>query len=84
VPRPADDLARGLIALGEAIKKTRKEKGLTQEGLAQRVDLHVSYISVIEAGRRNPTWSVVRRISQALSLPLADLARLAEEMERKL
>jgi transcriptional regulator with XRE-family HTH domain len=84
VPPLPSDPDKVLLGLGRAINKARKEKGLTQEGLALRVDLHETYISIIESGRRNPTWLVVRRISDALGVPLPDLARRAEELEREL
>jgi transcriptional regulator with XRE-family HTH domain len=84
VPTLSLDLDKVLLALGRAINEARKEKGLTQEELALRVDLHETYISLIERGRRNPTWGTVRRISLALGVPLPELARRAEELERKL
>jgi transcriptional regulator with XRE-family HTH domain len=76
------DLDAALIALGRAINAIRKERGLRQEDLAERASLHESYISVLESGQRNPTWSAVRRISDGLEVPLSELARRAEEFER--
>ncbi|HWT89982.1 MAG TPA: helix-turn-helix transcriptional regulator [Solirubrobacterales bacterium] len=73
-----------MIALGRAIRELRREKRLTQEQLALGADLDESYISFIESGRRNLTWGTVRRISKALGVPLPELARRAEEQERKL
>lgn len=84
MPSLSLDLDKVLLALGRAINEARKEKGLTQEELALRVDLHETYISLIERGQRNPTWGTVRRISIALGVPLPELARRAEELERKL
>jgi transcriptional regulator with XRE-family HTH domain len=83
VPPHSDDLERALIALGRAIHEARRAKNLTQEELALRTDLHETYISIIERGRRNPTWGVVRRISHAIGISLVDLARRAEELERE-
>jgi len=74
---------KGLIALGRAVNELRKEKGLTQEELAERGNLHESYISVIEGGQRNPTWATLRGISHGLGVPLAELIRRADELERK-
>lgn len=82
MPPHSDDLERALNALGRAIREARSAKGLTQEELALRTDLHVTYIGVIERGRRNPTWGVVRRISHALGVSLPEMARRAEEFER--
>ena len=83
MPPHSDDLERALIALGRAIHEARRAKNLTQEELALRTNLHETYIGVIERGRRNPTWGVVRRISIALGLPLPELARRAEEFEQE-
>jgi transcriptional regulator with XRE-family HTH domain len=82
VPSSAQDLKVVLAALGRAVKEIRKEKEVTQEELSRRTELHESYISIIESGQRNPKWSAVRRISYGLEVPLAELARRAEEFER--
>jgi transcriptional regulator with XRE-family HTH domain len=82
VQPPSDDLEKALIALGRAIYEARREKKLTQEELALRTNLHVTYIGIIERGRRNPTWGTVRRISLALGVRLSEMARRAEEFER--
>jgi transcriptional regulator with XRE-family HTH domain len=84
VTRRLPELDKILIALGMAVREARGRKNMTLEELALRADLHVSYISLIESGRRNPTWGTVRRISLALGVSLPELARRAEELERKL
>jgi transcriptional regulator with XRE-family HTH domain len=80
-PTPLEEKA--LVALGRAISELRREKGLTQEELAQRVELHESYISFIESGRRNPTWGTVLRISRGLEVPMSELVQRATKLERK-
>ena len=80
-PTPLEKKA--VVALGQAIKEFRKKKGLTQEELAQRTELHESYISVLESGRRNPTHGTVRRISRGLGVSLLELVQRADELERK-
>lgn len=82
MPPRSDDLEKALIALGKAIHEVRRERGLTQEELASRAEVHETYISFLESGRRNPTWGVVRRISLALGVPLPEMAQRAEEFER--
>ncbi|HYG96083.1 MAG TPA: helix-turn-helix transcriptional regulator [Solirubrobacterales bacterium] len=71
------------IGLGKAIRKLRTEGQLSQETLGHRADIHPTWISHIESGRINPTWGNVRRIAKGLEVPLAQLAGLAEELERK-
>lgn len=63
-----DDL-RG--ALGLRIKELRERLGLSQERLAERAGLHVTYISGIERGRRNPGLNILASLAKALrtSLP---------------
>jgi transcriptional regulator with XRE-family HTH domain len=72
------------IGLARAIRKLRTEVELSQETLGLRSEIHPTWISHIESGRVNPTWGNVRRIAAGLKVPLADLAALAEELERKL
>jgi transcriptional regulator with XRE-family HTH domain len=45
------------MALGQAIRDLRQKRGITQEELASVVEVHPTYISMIEAGRRNVAWS---------------------------
>jgi transcriptional regulator with XRE-family HTH domain len=71
------------IGLGKAIRQLRTEGQLSQETLGHRADIHPTWISHIESGRINPTWGNVRRIAKGLKVPLAQLADLAEELERK-
>ncbi|MDQ2629703.1 MAG: helix-turn-helix domain-containing protein [Actinomycetota bacterium] len=71
------------IGLGKAIRQLRTEAGLSQETLGHRADIHPTWISHIESGRINPTWGNVRRIAKGLKVPLAELADLAENLERK-
>jgi transcriptional regulator with XRE-family HTH domain len=71
------------IGLGKAIRQLRTENNLSQETLGHRADIHPTWISHIESGRINPTWGNVRRIAKGLKVPLAELAKLAEELERK-
>jgi transcriptional regulator with XRE-family HTH domain len=73
-PDPQPGLAR-------AIAQLRKERGLTQEQLAELAQQHPTRISHLESGRVNPRWGVVRRIASALGVSMKDLAALAEELE---
>lgn len=44
---------RLLQELGNRVRSARKEKGLSQEGLAHLSGLHRTYVSSIERGERN-------------------------------
>jgi len=55
-------------SLGSRIKEARKQKGLTQEQLAERTDLSTTHISNIENGKAIPSLQAFVDIVNALSL----------------
>jgi DNA-binding XRE family transcriptional regulator len=55
--------------------KSSKERGLTQEVLAERTELSVSYIGFIERGENVPTLTIVLNLAEALEVEAADLVR---------
>ena len=67
--------------LGRAIRQLRTERGLSQEEVGLRAEIHPTWISHLESGRNNPAWGSVRRIAAALGVRLPELAALAEELE---
>jgi transcriptional regulator with XRE-family HTH domain len=69
--------------LGRAIKQLRTERGLSQEEIGLRAEIHPTWISHIESGRNNPAWGSVRRIAAALDVRLSELAALAEELDER-
>ena len=64
-----------LVALGDAVRQKREERGLTQEGLAEIATLDRTYISDIERGTRNPGFKNVARLAQALGVTLSELCQ---------
>jgi len=69
------------VALGRAIRLRREELGLEQQAIALDAEVEPSWISHIESGRQNPAWGTVDRIARALGWSIAELARLADELE---
>lgn len=65
--------------LGRALRQTRVEREMTLEALAKASDLHWTYLSGIERGRRNPTLKVLAAVAVALDIKTSELVRLAEE-----
>ncbi len=60
-----------LRLLGERVREHRRTRGLTQEGLAEALDLSVAYVSLIERGGRNPPYTTVVAIARALGVPMS-------------
>lgn len=60
------------IRFGRAVKKRRSELGLSQEDLAERADLHRTYIADIERGVRNVSLENIEKIAHALNTSLSN------------
>lgn len=56
--------------LGQRIRALRKKHGYTQEDMADRCDLHWTYIGGLERGERNPTLTTLKRIADGLKTDL--------------
>ena len=54
--------------VGENCARLRRERGLTQEKLAELSGLTQQYLSGLEGGQRNPTIVTVHEIAQALGV----------------
>ncbi|MDP2153849.1 MAG: helix-turn-helix transcriptional regulator [Methylotenera sp.] len=57
-----------LVGLGEAIRATRKAKGLSQEALAELADIDRSYMGGIERGEHNIAIMNLLKIAEALGV----------------
>jgi len=58
---------------GEKIREVRKQKKLTQEELADKANLHPTYIGQIERGRRNPSLENIYKIQRALKVDIGEI-----------
>jgi transcriptional regulator with XRE-family HTH domain len=70
-------------AFSAVIKARRLELELTQEDLAGRIELDRPYITLLEAGTKQPTISVLWRLAMGLDLSVSDLCALVEKRMRK-
>jgi transcriptional regulator with XRE-family HTH domain len=63
---------------GRALRRVRMEKGLSQEELGFRAELHRTYISQIERGTKSPSLKTITRLAKALQITASELVRQAE------
>jgi transcriptional regulator with XRE-family HTH domain len=61
--------------VGFNLQRLRREKGLSQEELADRAEVHQTYLSGVERGKRNPTITVLQRIAEALGADIENLVQ---------
>ena len=58
---------------GQRIRTLRKERGLSQEDLAELCGLDRTYISGIERGLRNVALRNIEALAEALGVSISDL-----------
>lgn len=61
--------------MGAAIREARLARGVTQAELAERCDVHVNYVSLLERGKRNPTAMMLFTIGAALAMAPGEFFR---------
>jgi transcriptional regulator with XRE-family HTH domain len=59
--------------LGTRIKKIRKSRGLSQERLAEKVDISPRYLSRLEVGQQLPSIETLAGLAEALEVQLWEL-----------
>lgn len=68
--KPTDNI---VDTLAYNVRALRKEKGLSQEELANFCGLHRTYIGSVERGERNVTLSTLEALSEALEVTVIEL-----------
>ncbi|WP_081066836.1 helix-turn-helix domain-containing protein [Burkholderia cepacia] len=67
--------------VGYAIRLCRGRRGVSQTDVAQRANCSVSYLSMLENNKRDPTLSTIMKIAEALQVPVGVMFFLASEKE---
>ena len=65
--------------LGLKIKELRKRNHLTQEQLAEMLNLDLGYISKLEVGRNFPALGTLEKIAKALKVEIYELFQFTNE-----
>lgn len=61
------------MSIGEAIKNLRLSAGLSQTGLASKVNVSAPMITMIERGTKVPSLPLSKAIADALGCSIVDL-----------
>lgn len=62
-----------LIKFGQRIRELRKQRGLSQEQLAEQTGFHRNYIGMIERGERNPALVNIAVFADVFGLSFSEL-----------
>src|SRR5258707_15007713 len=77
--RPADVKRQ----FGAAIRAHRLRLGMSQEALAERAELHRTYITDVERGVRNLSLESISKLARALDLSIGSLFAPAEDVPHR-
>ena len=66
-------------ALGQAVEELRREAGMTQEELADRMNSEFPPLGKLERGVSNPTFSSLLRAADGLGVSLGELIKRFEQ-----
>ncbi len=67
-----------LLAFGQIIRKNRLKKDISQERFADMCNLHRTYISDVELGKRNVSLENIGKMAKALDMKIWELFREVE------
>lgn len=56
------------LQVGRRLRVIRKERGISQELLAEEIGLHRTYVGALERGERNPSLKVIARLAESLGV----------------
>lgn len=66
-----EDAQRWQREFGDRLRELRERQGLSQMELAHRADVHPTYVSSVERGRRNVSLVNIRVLAHVLGVPVA-------------
>ena len=69
--------------IGSRIREFRHKRGLTQEELAHKSDLHTTFIAHIESGKKVCSVKSMQKIASALNVSTDELMRLPERQTKR-
>ena len=70
-----------IVEFGQAIRKFRNKKAISQETFADMCNLHRTYISDVELGKRNVSLENIQKMAEALSINISDIFLEVEKNE---
>jgi transcriptional regulator with XRE-family HTH domain len=74
-PRTKESRTRTGIAFGKRVRELRKDRGWTQERLAEEAGMNWLQIGHIERGASDPKLSTIVKLAKAFRLHPSDLLR---------
>lgn len=65
--------------IGNTVFKMRKKRNISQEQLSELANIHRTYLSDVEGGKRNLTVTVLKKIVDSLDLDMSSFFKMVEQ-----
>lgn len=62
-----------MVRFGKRLRDVREKVGISQEKLAEKANLHRTYVSSVERGKRNISLVNIERLAAALGVSMGEL-----------
>jgi DNA-binding XRE family transcriptional regulator len=69
------------MIIKNAIKLIREKRHLTQDKLAEIIQVSRNFICEVEKGTKAPSWKTLNNLSTGLDMKLSSIIRIAELLE---
>lgn len=69
-----------LRVLGSTLRQFRKQRGLSQDHLANLAGVDRAYVGGIERAERHPTWEVIERLLAVLGVSWSEFGRALDRL----
>jgi len=70
---------KSLLYMGKRLREIRERRNLLQEEVANRAKISITYYAAIERGEKNPTFTILVNIGNALNLKSFEILHLKIE-----
>ena len=70
--------------LAENLKDKRRKRGLTQEKLAEKANMSLQYLALLELARKFPSGEMLERLATALDIETYELLAVAPSVSNEL
>lgn len=67
------------VKFGNTVKKRRRERGITQEAIAELVGVSTVYWGMIERGKYSVTWVIWLKICAVLEIDIAQILEILKQ-----
>jgi transcriptional regulator with XRE-family HTH domain len=68
----------------ENLRKIRRKRGLTQEKLAEKANMSLQYLALLEIARKFPSGEMLERLANALDIETYELLAVAPSPQNEL